>query len=610
MDAMILDDIEIPEYVNRGLANKLPFWATDVERAEVDRLDTAHVALMAKRGATVNNGFDSNRPETAEEDAIADNLFDLIRAIKERKGAPPAEEFEDWIATDPRPEPSLEIARSFWAALSPDDPKVRLRFIKSDRSGGASEHWADSMAAIWPKVVELQAAGYEAYYVLNIAPHSDGRGWNGMVEDADITGIRALAADFDEGLPETWHIPPSIIVKSSMKDGIQKGQALWLVSDCSVEEFEGAQGQIAAHYGSDASITNPSRILRLPGSLHQKGVPQLVTFLADTVPTPRPLANLIAGLPPAAERKTKSKEPLGERHKVDPGLLMKILPYIDPACPSNDPKVSVRNVWMGLLSGIKNTDFGPEADGLDIAKRWSAGEFWKDGEPANYAGDAGVEHAYKTSDGSATFGTLVFHAKAGGWAGTPPTGWGEKITYSFKPESNNVIQDAPKPAGITLLGVDDIFAMPDPVELVSGMLVERENVAFVGVPKCGKTFLALEIAMCIAANRPVLGKRMVRRPGVVVYLSGEGHGGMKKRIAAWCKSHGVDRSVLRGKFFYHVGVPALSLDTATNLTAAKAYIEGIRAIHGEPVLIVIDTMARSLGGLDENAANSAAPTSS
>jgi hypothetical protein len=293
MDGMILDDIEIPEYVNRGLAKKLPFWATPEEIAEVDRLDTAHVALMAKRGATVNNGFDSNRPETAEEDRLSDEMFALIRAIEERKGALPTEEFEDWVATAPWPEPSLEIAKAFWHALSPADPKVRLRFIKSDRSGGAREHWADNMAAIWPKVVELQAAGYECYYILNITPHSDGRGWQGMVEDADITGVRALAADFDDGLPETWHATPDIIVKSSMKDGIQKGQAQWLVSDCSVEQFEGAQGQIAAHYGSDASITNPSRILRLPGSLHQKGVPQLVTFIGAAAPTPRPLANLI-----------------------------------------------------------------------------------------------------------------------------------------------------------------------------------------------------------------------------------------------------------------------------------------------------------------------------
>jgi hypothetical protein len=348
MDGMI--NIEIPEYVNRGLAKNLPFWATDAERAEVDRLDTAHVALMAKRGATVNNGFDSNRPVTAEEDKLSDEMFALVRAIEERKGAPPAEEFEDWVATDPQPQPSLEIAKAFWAAYSPSDPAIRLRFLKHDRTAPAVEQSGGNVEALWPLVVEYQAKGYEVYYISQLSDvRAAGRGWNGCVEDIDITGIRSLAADFDKGLPETWHVLPSIIVKSSMKDGIQKGQAQWLVSDCSVEQFEGAQGQIAAHYGSDASITNPSRILRLPGSLHQKGVPQLVTFLADTVPAPRPLANLIAGLPPAAERKTKSKEPLGERHKVDPDLLMQVLPYIDPACPSNDPKVSVRNVWMGPL---------------------------------------------------------------------------------------------------------------------------------------------------------------------------------------------------------------------------------------------------------------------
>jgi RecA-family ATPase len=601
----------------RKPSSRLPSWATDAERAEVERLDVARKVLMAERGATANNGYDSNRPATEAEDALSDEMFSLMRAIDARKSAPSAE--DDWAATSPLPpKPDLAIAKAFWSALSPNDPRVRLRFVKAGR-GGAREYWADNMEAIWPKVVELQAVGYECYYILNIAPHSDGRGWQGMVEDADITGIRALAADFDKkGLPVwEWHAPPDLIVNSSVVNGIQKGQALWLAADCPVDGFTAAQERLIAFYEeagvpADASIVNPSRILRLPGSLHQKDSsnPQLVTFIGAAAPTPRPLANLLAGLPPAAERKTKSKEPLGERHKVDADLLMQVLPFIDPACPSNDPKVSVRNVWMGLISGIKNTDFGPEVDGLDIAKRWSAGEFWKDGEPANYAGEDGVEHAYKTSDGNSTFGTWIFHAKQGGWV-RPER---ERIEYGYIPPHNteeDVVQDAPAPerkereGQIDLMDVDRLMEITDPTELVEGLLFEGENVCFAGPPKSGKSFIALEIALSIAAGTDdveVLAHKKVLKTGNVIYLSGEGHGGMKRRVRAWLKERGLDKSAIRTRFFYNRDVPRVrkNVDQRGIIEEALTFVKKIKEKPGQVVLVIVDTMARSLAGNNEN----------
>jgi len=48
---------------------------------------------------------------------------------------------EDWIATAPEKpkrkrtiKPDLAIAKEFWSAFSPDDPSIRLRFLKHDRS--------------------------------------------------------------------------------------------------------------------------------------------------------------------------------------------------------------------------------------------------------------------------------------------------------------------------------------------------------------------------------------------------------------------------------------------------------------------------------------------
>lgn len=44
----------------------------------------------------------------------------------------------------------------------------------------------------------------------------------------------------------------------------------WLVSDCSIEMFEKVESALIGKFGSDSQVKNRSRILRIPGFLHQK----------------------------------------------------------------------------------------------------------------------------------------------------------------------------------------------------------------------------------------------------------------------------------------------------------------------------------------------------
>jgi hypothetical protein len=145
-------------------------------------------------------------------------------------------------------------------------------------------------------------------------------------------------------------------------------------------------------------------------------------------------------------------------------------------------------------------------------------------------------------------------------------------------------------------------ALPDPVNLIEGMIVDRENVAIVGPPKAGKSFLALEIALSVAAGQAVAERNAVIRPGPVVYLSGEGHAGMKHRVEAWRKARGMSQEEFDAlPFYYNRGVPF----AAEGVDECQAFIDEIRATAGQPVLVIIDTMARSLGELDENGSASA-----
>jgi hypothetical protein len=532
------------------------------------------------------HGYPGGGPQNGR--AISPEELDRLMA---NAGTTPLIE-EDWMAPA---KPELAIAKAFWTAFSPDDLAIRLRLLKHDKSAPPREVDASSVDEAWPHVVEFQARGYEVYYFLNRVARGNGRGWGGAATDDDVPSIRALATDHDDGLPDVWHLEPSFVIHSSAG----KGQAIWPVSDCPVDGFENAQQRLIAQYNSDESITNPSRILRLPGTLHQKDPndPQLVTFKHNSAaPVARPLRTLTEGLPEAKPRKQKAAEPREDRREVDPALLLELLPFIDP-CGS-------RKAWCRILSAIKNTTFVGKDDAwnAEMACRWSAGEFWKGDDPATvlgtdgkpkYQGEDDVEKAFNSNLYLASFGSIVWHARAAGWNGNVP--W-EPIVFPNPPGT------APgRDKRINLLSVGEIFAMPDPTELVEGLLMERENTALVGEPKCGKTFVALEIALSIAADVMVLGSRKVCRSGKVVYLSGEGHGGMKRRIRAWLATHNLKKESISGRFFYNANVPM----TQGGIEECQAYIEAIQAKEGMPALVVIDTMARSLGGLDENASNSA-----
>jgi hypothetical protein len=460
---------------------------------------------------------------------------------------------EDWTALGP--EPSLAIAKQFWSAYSPSDPAIRLRFVMHDRSAPAVEQGADSMDAIWPLVVGLQGQGYECYYLSQITK-TEGSGWGGQMKDEDVTGIRALAADFDKGLPTTWHEPPSITVHSSMVDGVQKGQALWLVSDCPVAEFRTAQERLIAHYGSDASIVNPSRILRLPGSLHQKGAPQLVTFIGDTAPTPRPLTQLLHGLPPVAPRKEKAT---GERGVASFTELMSLLPYVDPSVPQKP--------WLKIISATKNTDFiGAPEGGEDVMCQWAAGDFyngpkdtvdaeghpkWRpDGTPVNYEGEEDVRKRYRSNLNRASYGSLKWTAEQNGWK---PNAGGYDPNDVF-PGGINDQPGTTKPADPFApelvqfndandeddwpISVRDLLKRPVPrlPELIPGYLEKLVMTYFEGPGSSYKSRIALQDTVCVCIGRALLNEEPVEI-AKGLYLSYEDDlDEVQRRLAAMIQS--------------------------------------------------------------------------
>jgi RecA-family ATPase len=142
------------------------------------------------------------------------------------------------------------------------------------------------------------------------------------------------------------------------------------------------------------------------------------------------------------------------------------------------------------------------------------------------------------------------------------------------------------------------------VPIIPGLLYQHENVALVAVLKSGKTFTAMDLGLSVASGTPIFGNTeglVAQNVGAVVYLSAEGHAGIPSRIDAWMKARGL--SGKRIPFYYVKQVPK----AADWKKESEAFVAAIRAKLGEQavILIIIDTLARSIIGLDENATDAA-----
>jgi phage/plasmid primase-like uncharacterized protein/KaiC/GvpD/RAD55 family RecA-like ATPase len=148
----------------------------------------------------------------------------------------------------------------------------------------------------------------------------------------------------------------------------------------------------------------------------------------------------------------------------------------------------------------------------------------------------------------------------------------------------------PKPLFVPLGDLE--FKAPE--WLIDGLLEANTFSVCFGSPAAGKTFLTLDMALCIATGKDFHDHHV--KQGPVFYIAGEGHNGFARRAAAWSKENGISLT----------GVPFFKSSRAIVITDDNSVAELVDTIdamvqqYGEPQLIVIDTLARSMGAADEN----------
>lgn len=145
------------------------------------------------------------------------------------------------------------------------------------------------------------------------------------------------------------------------------------------------------------------------------------------------------------------------------------------------------------------------------------------------------------------------------------------------------------------------FSLVSSIQLTSGPrpndwlikgLIERGNLGLIfGKPENGKSLFTLDMAFCVATGTDFFGRKV--KQGSVIYLAGEGHSGLSRRIKVLELKYGV-----RAPKLYISEMPA-DLMSPEN---ARGVRDALDNVCSDATLVIIDTLHRNFGAGDENSA--------
>lgn len=144
--------------------------------------------------------------------------------------------------------------------------------------------------------------------------------------------------------------------------------------------------------------------------------------------------------------------------------------------------------------------------------------------------------------------------------------------------------------GFRLLSVAEMRANLHPPDWVLKGYLEANCISlFFGEPGHFKSFVAIDMGLSAATGKDWHGYRT--KPGLVIYVAGEGNTGIIRRVTAWEIEHGGNLD----------SAPFVASDRAVGVldeVGTFALVEEINRLiekHGQPKLVVIDTLARCFG---------------
>lgn len=237
---------------------------------------------------------------------------------------------------------------------------------------------------------------------------------------------------------------------------------------------------------------------------------------------------------------------------------------------------------------------GGSQEGFDVWHEWSM-----TGDSYVSEGDCEAHWlSFNKTDGAKTMRTLLKRASAAGAKVGAPVATADDFDVMEEDNGEAHLQLAePNADRFAPIQAAEYLKRPPIGWLVRGLIQEGDPVNLFGPSGSGKSFVAFDIVMAIARGIPWRGLKA--KQGKVIYICAEGAGGFRTRIAAYCEYHGVDPATVP----IHIIPAAPSLIKPKDVKDLISAIEGV----GGGDVIVVDTLAQTTSGADENSGEDMGP---
>jgi hypothetical protein len=431
-------------------------------------------------------------------------------------------------------------------------------------------------------ISNMNALGYNIYAVRNPIRHDV----SGSASDTDIVAAFFLWADCDDpaaaGNVYRFDGPKWSAAVTTGRIPSVRVHTYWRLKEpCTdMDQWRAMQVTISQHFGSDRTVVNPSRIMRVGGTVsypdvkkRQRGYVQELTIIRteyDDARAPVTLDQMTRVFGASAPAQLPLSQQAAPAFQIDTGAQY---------APLDRERMSIQ-----AMQGVEWHNAVIRLVGSYVAKGLSDGEIHALTDPLTLSG-------YTVEQTRREVQTAIDGARRKGW--TPEAQYASPAALQIATEPSF---DAPPKQLPPLEWFDDVEAAISDAYMVKGILSQGAMSVVYGPSNSGKTFLALDMAFHIAIGAPWQGRRVVQSG--VLYLAAEGGRGVTNRIAALKAETGVCDVPLALR---RAGLDLLH--SQANLQELVDLAQGVKEKFPElPLLIVIDTLSRIMAGGDENSA--------
>lgn len=467
----------------------------------------------------------------------------------------------------------LEYMTARWGELS-EPAMFEIRAFKENAQPQTFRYALDWMDDAVECIERMNGLGFNIYAVRNPIRADI----SGSAKDDDILAAFFCWADCDDPASAQnvyrFDGPKYSAAVTTGRTPSTRVHVYWqLEQPCTdLAAWRDMQTRIAAHFGSDRSVVNPSRIMRVGGTVaypfkkkQERGyIKELTTLRTEYDEARLPVTFEQLGRVFGAGSVQDRSHTGASGFEIDTG----------PA-PLDRERTRIQ-----ALSGQEWHNAVIRLVGSYVSKGLSDDEIHGLTDPLTTQG-------YTVEETRREVQVAIDGARRKGW--TPES----YAVPDFDAPAQPKIDAAPTQE---LEWFDDIEPSLTDAYLVKGVLADGAMSVVYGPSNSGKTFFALDLAFHIATETPWRGLK-VKGAGVL-YLAAEGGRGVLNRVAA-LKSH-------TGVCDVPLAVKRAGLDLLHKEADLQTVYDLAQAVQarkeGAPLIIVIDTLSRIMAGGDENSA--------